>query len=46
MKLEPVFFVKENKLYKIEGSSPVDTQQLEKIEILQMKLEEYNAFND
>ena len=39
MKLEPVFFVKENKLYKIEGSSPVDTQQLEKIEILWSKIE-------
>ena len=39
MKLEPVFFVKENKLYKIEGNSPFAAEQLQKIEILWSKVE-------
>lgn len=39
MKLEPVFFVKQNKLYKIDDNSPVDTEQLQKIEILWSKIE-------
>ena len=39
MKLEPVFFVKQNKLYKIDDNSPVDTEQLQKIEILWSKVE-------
>ena len=39
MKLEPVFFVKENKLYKIDENSPFDTNQLHKIEILWSKVE-------
>lgn len=39
MKLEPVFFVKENKLYKIEGKSPFAAEQLQKIEILWSKVE-------
>ena len=39
MKLEPVFFVKQNKLYKIDDNTPVDTEQLQKIEILWSKIE-------
>lgn len=39
MKLEPVFFVKENKLYKIDDNSPFATEQLQKIEILWSKVE-------
>ena len=33
MKLEPIFTVKNNKLYKISDNSPVDTAALKKIEI-------------
>ena len=39
MKLEPVFFVKENKLYKIDDNSPFAAEQLQKIEILWSKVE-------
>lgn len=33
MKLDPIFTVKENKLYKISDNSAVDTESLKKIEI-------------
>ena len=33
MKLEPIFTVKQNKLYNISDNSPVDTAALKKIEI-------------
>jgi len=46
MKLDPVFTVKENKLYKIEDNSEVDTSTLKFIEIpwttVEMEDESYN----
>ena len=46
MKLEPIFTVKQNKLYKISDNSPVDTAELKKIEIkwttVEMSDEAYN----
>ena len=46
MKLEPIFTVKENKLYKISDNSAVDTASLKKIEIkwsqVELAEESYN----
>ena len=46
MKLEPIFTVKEKKLYKIEDGSQVDTASLKRIEIpwstVEMEDEAYN----
>ena len=46
MKLDPIFTVKENKLYKISDNSAVDTESLKKIEIkwsqVELAEESYN----
>ena len=46
MKLDPIFTVKENKLYKISDNSAVDTERLKKIEIkwsqVELAEESYN----
>lgn len=46
MKLDPVFLVKENKLYKIEDNSPFNLDSLKKVEIkwstVEMEEESYN----
>ena len=46
MKLEPLFYAKENKLYKIADNSPVDTASLKRIEIkwstVEIEEESYN----
>ena len=46
MKLEPLFYAKENKLYKIADKSPVDTESLKRIEIkwstVEIEEESYN----
>lgn len=46
MKLDPVFTVKENKLYKIADNSPVDPNSLRRVEIpwttVEMEEESYN----
>ena len=46
MKLEPLFYAKENKLYKIADKSPVDTASLTRIEIkwstVEIEEESYN----
>lgn len=46
MKLDPVFTVKENKLYKIADNSPVDPNSLKRVEIpwttVEMEEESYN----
>ena len=46
MKLDPIFTVKQNKLYKIEGNTAVDTASLKQIEIkwsqVELADEQYN----
>lgn len=47
MKLDPIFTVKENKLYKIADNSPVDVAALKKFEILWSQVElEPESYNE
>lgn len=47
MKLDPLFYVKENKLYKISDNSPVDIQSIKKIQIKWSEVElEPEAYNE